>query len=61
MPSHKIFNIRRIRTFKNKKTGKIKGLKSIKEIEKHAKRNNVVFLAIILELGEVITFVTVGD
>ena len=61
MPSHKIFNIRRIRAFKDKKTGKVEGLKSIKEMGRHGKRNNVMFLAIILELGEIIAFVTVKN
>ena len=61
MPSHKIFNIRRIRAFKDRKTGKVKRLKSIRGIKRHAKRDNVVFLTIILELGGVIAFVTVKD
>ena len=61
MPSHKIFNIRRIRAFKDRKTDKVEGLKSMKGIGRHAKRNNVVFLTIILELGEMIAFVTVED
>ena len=61
MPSHKIFNIRRIRAFKDRKTGKVERLKSIRGMRRHVKRNNVVFLIIILELGGVIAFVTVED
>ena len=61
MPSHKIFNIRRIRAFKDRKTGKVEGLKSMRGMGRHAKRDNVVFLAIILELGGIMAFVTVED
>ena len=58
---YKIFNIKRIYAFKDKKTGKVKRLKPVKKINKYIKRNNIVILAIFFEFNRIIAFVTVKD
>ena len=61
MPSHKIFNYATVSFFKRTKATDIEKLKLIKRIGKHIKRNNIVIVAVGLEICRMVTFVTIED
>ena len=61
MPSHKIFNYATVSFFKRTKATDIEKLEPIKRIGRHTKRNNVVIVAVSLEICRMVAFVTIED
>ena len=58
---YKIFDIKRIYVFKNKKINKVKRLEPVRGISRHIKRNNIIILVIFFEFNRIIAFVTVKN
>ena len=58
---HKIFDIKRIYAFKDKKINKVKRLKPVRKISRYIKRNNIIILIIFFEFNRIVIFVTVKN
>ena len=61
MPSHKIFNYATVSFFKKTKATDIERLELVGRMGRHTKRNNVVVVAVGLEICRMVAFVTIED
>ena len=58
---YKIFDIKRIYAFKDRKISKVEKLKPVKGMGKYIKRNNIIILVIFFEFDRMVAFVTVKN
>ena len=58
---YKIFDIKQICVFKDRKISKVKKLKPVEGISKHIKHNNIIILVIFFEFDRIIAFITVKN
>ena len=61
MPSHKIFNYATVSFFERTKATDIERLELVGRMGRHTKRNNVVVVAVGLEICQMVAFVTIED
>ena len=61
MPSHKIFNYATVSSFERTKATDIERLELVGRMGRHTKRNNVVVVAVGLEICRMVAFVTIED
>ena len=58
---HKIFDIKRICAFKDRKIGKVERLEPVGGMGRHIKRDNIIILAVFFEFDRMVAFVTVEN
>ena len=61
MPSHKIFNYATVSSFERTKATDIERLEIVGRTGRHTKRNNVVVVAVGLEICRMVAFVTIEN